>query len=373
MVKLVVAPPAALHWHGRRPSQAAGATCAFGGNSRRAGCVNHSLIVRAPRQEKRSLRQIRGSDGVRPKRSRRKDAGTARGSYFGQAMPPKNKPRRNLCEPEADRCLLQTTCAFLFELPAMNPDEFGSHIRELEDEHLPQAIARRLAMHRRHRHVGDAVLGAVDGCVTTFAVVAGAVGGGFSQIVVIVLGFANLLADGFSMAVSNYLGTKSEREEVERARRNERKHIETIPAGEREEIRQIFARKGFSGEVLERIVNVVTSNPTLWVDTMLTEELGLQLDGPRPLRAALATFFAFVTVGLIPLAPFVLPALDADQRFIASAAVTAAAFFSIGLIKGKILERELMRSGLETLLTGGGAATLAYLVATWLRHAYGAS
>jgi vacuolar iron transporter family protein len=113
----------------------------------------------------------------------------------------------------------------------MNPNEFGSRTRELETEHLPQAIASRLAMHRRHGHLGDAVLGAVDGCVTTFAIVATAVGGGFSEIVVIVLGFANLLADGFSMAVSNYLGTKSEREEVERARQTERKHIETIPAG----------------------------------------------------------------------------------------------------------------------------------------------
>ena len=255
----------------------------------------------------------------------------------------------------------------------MNRDEFAPHTRELEDEHLPQAIARRLAMHRRHGYVGDAVLGAVDGCVTTFAIVAAAVGGGFSEIVVIVLGFANLLADDFSMAVSNYLGTKSEREEVVRARQIERKHIETIPAGEREEIRQIFGRKGFSGEVLERVVDVITSNPNLWVDTMLTEELGLQLDGPHPVRAALATFLAFVIVGLIPLAPFVVSMMDADQRFIASATATAIAFFSVGVIKGKILERALMRSGLETLLIGGTAATLAFLVGAWLRHAYGAS
>jgi VIT1/CCC1 family predicted Fe2+/Mn2+ transporter len=160
----------------------------------------------------------------------------------------------------------------------MNDTQVRSRIRELEAEHLPQAIARRLSAHRRHGYIGDAVLGAVDGCVTTFAVVAGAVGGGFSEIVVIVLGFANVLADGFSMAVSNYLGTKSECEEVDKARRTERTHIEAIPAGEREEIRQIFARKGFGGDLLERIVEVITSNPKLWVDTMLTEELGLQLD-----------------------------------------------------------------------------------------------
>jgi hypothetical protein len=118
------------------------------------------------------------------------------------------------------------------------------------------------------------------GCVTTFAVVAGAVGGGFSEIVVIVLGFTNLLADGFSMAVSNYLGTKSEREAVEKARHRKCRHIEAIAAGERKEISQVFARKGFRGGLLERIVEVITSNSKLSVDTMLTEELGLQLDGP---------------------------------------------------------------------------------------------
>ena len=255
----------------------------------------------------------------------------------------------------------------------MNNAQPRSRAQELEAERLPQAIARRLAAHRRHGYVGDTMLGAVDGCVTTFAVAAGAVGGGFSEIVVIVLGFANLLADGFSMAISNYLGTKSEREEVDKARQMERRHIEAIPAGEREEIRQIFAGKGFTGAFLERIVEVITGNPKLWVDTMLTEELGLQLEGPHPLRAALATFFSFVIVGLIPLAPFLLPNLDVIHRFIASAVVTAMAFFAVGATKGVVLERGPVRSGLETLLTGSGAAGLAYLMGMWLRHAYGVS
>jgi VIT1/CCC1 family predicted Fe2+/Mn2+ transporter len=121
--------------------------------------------------------------------------------------------------------------------------------------------------------------------------------------------------------------------------------------------------------LLERIVEVITSNSKLWVDTMLTEELGLQLDGPHPLRAALATFFSFVIVGL---ATF-LPNFDPAHRFVASAIVTAAAFFAVGTIKGVVLERRLVRSGLETFLTGGGAAVLAYLAGIWLRHAYGVS
>jgi len=86
---------------------------------------------------------------------------------------------------------------------------------------------------------------------------------------VIILGVANLLADGLSMAVSNYLSTRSQREEVEKARREEEKHIREFPEGEQEEIRQIFAAKGFSGDTLERIVETVTQNRKLWIDTML--------------------------------------------------------------------------------------------------------
>ena len=188
----------------------------------------------------------------------------------------------------------------------------------------------------------------------------------------IVLGFANLLADGLSMAVSNYQGTKSQREQVDQARRNEEHHIEQIPEGEREEVRQIFARKGFEGGVLEKIVEVITQDRQLWIRTMLTEELGLQIEGPHPMRAALATFGAFLLVGLIPLIPFLIPGLTLDHTFVASALATAFAFFGVGLVKGLVLDRSPFRSGLETLLTGGAAAMLAYLVGAWLRQAFGA-
>jgi VIT1/CCC1 family predicted Fe2+/Mn2+ transporter len=108
----------------------------------------------------------------------------------------------------------------------------------------------------------------VDGAVTTFAIVTGVAGADLPITVVLILGFANLLADGFAMAASNYCGTKAERDDYKRVLGIERKHIALVPDGEREEIRQIFAAKGFSGDDLERIVTVITSDQSLWAKTM---------------------------------------------------------------------------------------------------------
>ena len=223
---------------------------------------------------------------------------------------------------------------------------------KLELEHHPTAIRDRLLERHRPRYLGDAVLGGIDGCVTTFAVVAGAVGGGLTSGVVIILGFANLLADGFSMGVSNYLGTKSELQEIEEIRRKERQHIAEVPHGEREEIRQIFASKGFEGEILDKIVEVITSNHELWVETMLREEHGFGSGLRKPIAAGLATFLAFLIVGLVPLLPFVVPGVAAPQRFALSAVITGIAFASIGIVKGFVVKHSMFRSGLETLLVG---------------------
>lgn len=136
-------------------------------------------------------------------------------------------------------------------------------LRTLRAEHQPEAIRQRLDQDRAHQYVGDAVLGGIGGCVTTFAVVAGAMGAGFPGHVIVILGVANLVADGFSMAVSNYENAKSRREEVEEARRTETYHINVFPEGEREEVAQIFERKGFSGPQLDDIVEVITSDKKL--------------------------------------------------------------------------------------------------------------
>ena len=125
----------------------------------------------------------------------------------------------------------------------------GPMAQVLEHSHTETGIHDRLARGPRSNYLRDWIYGGIDGAVTTFAIVAGVAGADLSASIVLILGFANLLADGFAMAASNYIGTKSERDDYERVLGIERRHIALVPEGEREEIRQIFAAKGFTGEI----------------------------------------------------------------------------------------------------------------------------
>jgi VIT1/CCC1 family predicted Fe2+/Mn2+ transporter len=246
----------------------------------------------------------------------------------------------------------------------------GPSVRDLRRAHTADAVRRRLGGERRASHVRDLVYGAIDGAVTTFAVVAGVEGANLSTTVVIILGVANLVADGFSMAVSNLLGTRAETQQRERARHQEERHIALVPDGEREEVRQLFAAKGFAGEDLERVVAIITADRERWVETMMREEYGYGAETVSPVRAATATFLAFVTVGALPLAVFAYDAVapgEVEDAFVWSAAMTGLAFFAVGSLKARFVEQPWWRSGLETLAVGGAAATLAYLVGVALQ------
>jgi VIT1/CCC1 family predicted Fe2+/Mn2+ transporter len=242
--------------------------------------------------------------------------------------------------------------------------------RSLQDQHTPAEVRRRLSAPRSPSYLRDFVYGAIDGAITTFAVVAGVEGANLDATIVIVLGGANLLADGLSMAASNYLGSRAERQQRELARGEERRHIDLVPDGEREELRQIFAAKGFEGRDLDRVVEVISADPDVWADTMMSEELGYGSTEPNELRAAASTFVAFVTVGFLPLAAFVYDLAapgDLDNAFVWSAAMTAVAFVFVGSLKARFVAQRWWRSGLETLAVGGVAATVAYFVGAFLQ------
>jgi vacuolar iron transporter family protein len=233
---------------------------------------------------------------------------------------------------------------------------------EIEHSHTPQAISARLAQGPRSNYLRDWIYGAIDGTVTTFAVVAGVVGANLSGTVILVLGVANLIADGFAMAASNYSGTKAEHDDYARVLGVERRHIALEPEGEREEIRQIFAAKGFSGVDLERIVATVSRDPDLWARTMAVEEYGLSPTQRVPALAALSTFAAFILCGLVPLVTY----LYAGGLF-ACIVGTGVTFLSVGAMKSRWSPASWWLSGLETLAIGMGAAALAFAVGYAMR------
>lgn len=233
--------------------------------------------------------------------------------------------------------------------------------RQSEHGHSAAEIADRIDNPPGRGYLRDVVYGAIDGSVTTFAIVAGVAGAGLSPFVIVALGLANVLADGFSMAAGNYSGTKAELDDMKRLRRIEEAHIAQNPDGERRELRAILARKGLSGQPLQDATEQIASNRQAWIALMLDGEYGLAGVDPHPMNAALATFGAFLVAGLLPLLPFL---IGMSQAFTVSTWLTLATFFAIGAFKSRWSLSPWWRSGLETLAIGGVAAGLAYAVGT---------
>ncbi|WED42384.1 VIT1/CCC1 transporter family protein [Legionella cardiaca] len=232
-------------------------------------------------------------------------------------------------------------------------------MEKLEHGHSQKEIKERFAKAPAPSYLRDWIYGGIDGAVTTFAIVSGVVGGQLSSIVILILGFANLLADGFSMAASNYLGTKSEKDQYQRYKAIEEKHIDLTPEGEKDEIKEIFKNKGLKGDILNLVVNEITANKSLWIKTMLQEEYGLPLLIRTPLKSATYTFLAFLIFGLIPLFPYV---FNVSHSFFWSCLFTGTTFFIIGSIKSHWSPKSWLNSGIETLIIGVITAVLAYII-----------
>jgi len=215
-------------------------------------------------------------------------------------------------------------------------------------------------------HFDDFIYGSIDGAVTTFAIVAGIVGASLPVGIILILGFANLFADGFSMAAANYQASKARNEFVQMKRRQEEWEIDNLEEQEIEEIRDIYRKKGFKDQLLEDVVRIITSRRKVWIDTMMKEELGLIEDEKNPLESSISTFVGFNIIGLIPLIPFMIFMMIGtdlnSEAFTYSTISVLAAFFLVGMIKGKIVKKSMMRSGIITLIIGGIAAIVAYMV-----------
>lgn len=210
------------------------------------------------------------------------------------------------------------------------------------------------------RYLREVVFAASDGLVTTFAVVAGSAGAHLDPYIIIILGFANLVGDGFSMGLGEYLGSKSEREYYDEQERKERWEIENKREAEVEEMRDIFQAWGMKGKQLEDTVQTVIQDKEVWVDLMMRFELGLQRDDEKsPATSGLVMFISFAVIGLAPLLPYL---FRASAGFAWSIGITALTMFTVGALRSRVTRLRWTTSGLEMLLVGTLAAGSAYAI-----------
>jgi vacuolar iron transporter family protein len=208
------------------------------------------------------------------------------------------------------------------------------------------------------QHLGDAVYGALDGTVTTFAIMAGAVGAGLTTNVIIVLGLANLFADGFSMAVGSYLSSRSQKQVFERETLDTLADIAEDTGEATEELEVIYKNKGFRGTSLKTVLRVLTRDRARWASELLSAE-GINSEAIHPAASALTTFTAFIFVGFMPILPLLfLP----KMTFWSILLFVAAVLFLIGSLRSKITAVNWWRGGLEIMVAGVAASMIAYFV-----------
>ena len=228
--------------------------------------------------------------------------------------------------------------------------------------HLQPPEAHR---HEQGQYIKSIIYGGLDGIITTFAVVAGVAGASLSAGVALILGVANLVADGLSMAVGDYLSTRAENEYKAAERQREAWEVAHFPEGEKLEMIELYEKKGIARADAEAIAEIFAKHPKAWVEVMMVEELGLVQEDESPLKNAVMTFISFGLFGFLPLASFfVAPIIPwvKSHLFAAAALITGTALFGLGALKVRITGHSWVRSGLEMLMVGGLAAVAAYLI-----------
>ena len=242
--------------------------------------------------------------------------------------------------------------------------------------HTPEAITHAMHHHDEDhggagsQYLGDLVYGGLDGIITTFAVVSGVAGAELGSGIILILGLANLFADGFSMATGAFLSAKAESEYYAKEHEREAWEVEHFPEGEKAELRGIYLEQGYSEAEANQLVEIKTKTRERWVEAMMVDELGMLKDEGNPLHKALATLLAFVVAGSVPLLVYLLGLLieiPAGVAFPISLTLSALALFGLGAAKVAVTHQNPWRSGLEMMLTGGLAAVVAYAVGALLK------
>lgn len=225
-----------------------------------------------------------------------------------------------------------------------------------------------------HRKIGgllkEAVFGFNDGLVSTLAIIAGLTGGLVENKTVLLAALATLIAGAFSMGLGTYLGSKAEKDHYEGERKRELWEMKHMPDVERQEIRDIYAAKGFTGDLLEKVVDKITSNPDVWLKTMMTDELGFAEAPPKPGLNGIIMSISFIIGSFIPTFPYFFPESHFLFRwnsiaglptvFITAIGLSAIGLLVVGGLKTRFTKQNIIVSALETLLVGALAAGGSY-------------
>ncbi len=211
--------------------------------------------------------------------------------------------------------------------------------------------------------VRDIVIGMSDGLTVPFALAAGLSGAVSSTSIVVTAGLAEIAAGSIAMGLGGYLAARSDEEHYVSERQREQLEVKEKTEAEKEEVRDIFASYGLTAEQSVPLVEALSKRPDAWVDFMMRFELGLEKPDPkRALTSALTIAFSYILGGLIPLSPYILlPA--ARTALYTSVIVTLLALLIFGYVKGRFTGTKPLRSGLQTVLIGGLAAAVAFLIA----------
>lgn len=224
-------------------------------------------------------------------------------------------------------------------------------------------MAKRI--HEKHSKTGynlrDIILGGQDGIVNVLGIILAVATAVSDARIVIIAGLAATFAESISMAAVAYTSTKAARDFYRSELAREKREMKEVPDTERREIKQIYARKGFSGALLNSIVKKITSNKKLWLKTMMEEELHLYPDEyENPARDAAIVGIAAVVGSLVPLLPFLL--LPVGPAITGAIILSIIVLFATGYVKGKITTGDAIRSGAEIAIIGMAAALIGYAI-----------
>ena len=240
--------------------------------------------------------------------------------------------------------------------------------------HTPDRIKNAKEQHGAagSEYMSNFIYGALDGIITTFAVVSGVAGARLDPGIVLIMGLANLFGDGFSMATGAYLSAKNDIEYYARERSREKWEVEHFPEGEKQELIEIYLQQGYPQDDVQKMVEIKTKDPERWLNAMMVEELNMLPENRKPVTSALITFAGFVVAGVLPLSYYLLDLvfhfnLTSSNAFLVAIGLSGLALFGIGAAKVTVTENNPWKSGLEMLIVGGLAAAVAYGIGALLK------